>query len=408
MAPPAGARAAAVRFILLLGVVSLFADMTYEGARSITGPYLGLLGASAAAIGVVAGAGEFIGYGLRLLFGFVSDRTRRYWTLIVAGYAVNLLAVPLLAFAGRWEIAALLIILERSGKAVRAPARDVVLSNAARAVGTGWGFGLHEALDQIGALAGPLIVALIIAEGGGYRLAFLVLLAPAIAALAVLIAARFRYSRPAELERKTPEVRTSGLTRPFWLYLTAAGLMAAGFADFPLIAFHFGNAGVAPGAWIPLLYALAMGVDAVAALGFGRLFDRWGIPSLILAAILSAAAAPLLFLGGARAAVAGVVLWGIGLGAQESVMRAAVADLVPAERRGAAYGIFNTGYGLLWFLGSAAMGMLYGGSPGWLATFAAAAQLAAVPLLLAAGRALTRARRTPGTGGTATRRPRDA
>lgn len=392
MEQTAAPRASAIRFILLLGVVSLFADMTYEGARSITGPYLGLLGASAAAVGVVSGAGEFIGYGLRLLFGFVSDRTRRYWTLIIAGYAVNLLAVPLLAFAGRWETAALLIILERSGKAIRAPARDVVLSNAARTVGTGWGFGLHEALDQIGALAGPLIVALVLGVGAGYRRAFVVLFAPAVAALAVLFAARFLYARPGELERESTELRTAGLPRPFWLYLGAAGLMAAGFADFPLIAFHFGKVGVAPGAWIPMLYALAMGVDAVAALIFGRLFDRWGIPSLVLPAIVSAAAAPLLFLGGVSAAVAGVILWGIGLGAQESVLRAAVAEMVPVERRGAAYGIFNAGYGLLWFLGSAAMGILYGSSRGSLVLFAAAAQFAAVPLLLASGRALKRAR----------------
>jgi hypothetical protein len=163
MATDADSRARAIRFIVMLGAVSLFADVTYEGARSITGPFLGLLGASAAIVGAVAGAGELIGHALRLASGYFTDRSKKYWAIVLVGYSVNLLAVPLLALAGRWEVAALLIIMERLGKAIRAPARDVMLAHAAKAVGTGWGFGLHEAMDQIGALTGPLIVAITLA-----------------------------------------------------------------------------------------------------------------------------------------------------------------------------------------------------------------------------------------------------
>jgi MFS family permease len=375
-------RAVALRFVVLLGVVSLFADMTYEGARSITGPYLGVLGAGATAVGVVAGLGELIGYTLRLASGYMADRTRRYWTITFAGYLVNLGAVPLLALTGRWEAAAALMIAERIGKAIRTPARDAMLSHATQQVGRGWGFGLHEALDQIGAVVGPLVVAGVFLARSSYRAGFAILAVPAALAIAVLAACRVLYPRPRDLEVDTPRLESAGLRRPFWIYLAGAALVGAGYADFPLIAFHFGQRSVVPAASIPLLYAVAMAVDAVAALAFGRLFDRRGLSVLVGAVALSALFAPLVFLGGPAAALAGMTLWGVGMGAQESIMRAAVAEMAPADRRGAAYGIFNTGYGVCWFLGSVAMGVLYDRSISLLVAFSVMAQLAAIPLLL--------------------------
>jgi MFS family permease len=172
-------RSVALTFVVLLGVVSLLADVTYEGARSAVGPYLEILGASAAAVGVVAGLGELVGYAIRVAAGYLSDRTGRYWAITIAGYGVNLLAVPLLALAGRWEVAAALIVFERLGKAIRTPARDAMLSHATHSMGRGWGFGLHEALDQIGAVLGPLIVAAVLYFTGDYRAGFAILLVPA-------------------------------------------------------------------------------------------------------------------------------------------------------------------------------------------------------------------------------------
>ncbi|RPI09510.1 MAG: MFS transporter [Acidobacteriales bacterium] len=375
-------RRRAVRFIVLLGVVSLLADITYEGARSISGPYLGMLGAGAAVVAAVAGAGELIGYALRLASGYLADRTRSYWTLTLAGYAVNLLAVPALALAGRWEVAAALMITERLGKAIRTPARDVLLADAAKAVGTGWGFGLHEAMDQIGALAGPLIVAGVIASMGSYRAGFAILLIPAVAALAVLTAARHRHSRPDLPRDGRPAKAAARLPRVFWLYVAATAMIAAGYADFPLIAFHLKSVGAASDVTIPLLYALAMGVDAVAALVFGRLYDRFGRLVVIGAPAFAAAAAPLVFSRSLPGAAAGMVLWGVGMGSQESVLRAAVADMAPEGRRGAAYGVFNGVFGVAWFAGSAAMGLLYQSSPMALVVFSIAAQTGAVPFLV--------------------------
>ncbi len=375
-------RRTALRFVILLGVVSLFADATYEGARSIAGPYLAILGASATIVGIVAGFGELMGYGLRSIFGYISDRTGKYWTITIIGYVVNLLAVPLLALAGRWEIAAFLIVAERFGKAIRTPARDTMLSHATAQTGRGWGFGLHEAMDQIGAMLGPAIVAAVFYFKGSYGNAFAVLLIPALLALAVLAAARLLYPRPRDFETGQIKPGRKGLSRTFWIYLAAVALVAAGFADFPLIAFHFKKASVVSEAWIPLFYAIAMGVDALAALVFGRLFDWKGIAVMAAAAIISSLFAPLVFLGGFSLALLGMALWGVGMGAQESIMRAAIADMVPADRRGSAYGLFNTGYGFFWFLGSALMGMLYDISLPSLIAFSVAAQLASVPLFL--------------------------
>jgi MFS family permease len=372
----------ALKFVVLLGIVSLFADITYEGARSITGPYLAILGASGTVVGIVAGFGELIGYGLRLVSGYISDRTGKYWTITLLGYGINLLSVPLLALAGRWEIAALLMIAERMGKAIRTPARDAMLSHATAKMGRGWGFGLHEALDQIGAMIGPLIVAGVLYIKGDYRLGFGILLVPAILALTVLVMTRLLYPHPRAFEVGSAKLESKVFPKVFWIYLAAVALIAAGYVDFPLIAYHFKRLSIVSDDWIPIFYAIAMGVDALAALLFGRLFDRRGISILIAAAFISSVFAPLVFFGGFYFALLGMVLWGVGMGAQESIMRAAIAGMVSMDRRGSAYGIFNTGYGIFWFLGSALMGILYDTSIQALVVFSIISQLASVPLFL--------------------------
>ena len=338
-------------------------------------------------MGLVAGFGELVGYSLRLVSGVVADRTARYWTMTGAGYALNLLAVPLLALTGRWEAAAALLIAERVGKAIRTPARDAMLSHATAAVGHGWGFGLHEAIDQAGAVLGPLAVAAVLAAGWGYRTGFGVLIVPALLALSILAAAWRAYPRPADLEASGDRWPREGRALPhvFWVYLAAAAAIAAGYADFPLIAYHFSVHHVVSPEWIPILYAVAMGVDALAALVFGRLFDRFGLPVLIASTLISAPFAPLVFQGNVAAAVAGMALWGAGMGAQESILRATIATLVPPGRRGTAYGLFNAGYGLAWFLGSAVLGYLYDVSLAGMIAFSVLAQVAAIPLLIGVG-----------------------
>ncbi|GAB4332012.1 MAG: MFS transporter [Dehalococcoidia bacterium] len=373
-------------FVVLLGMVSLFADTTYEGARSITGPYLEVLEASATAVGIIAGLGELVGYSLRLLSGYVADRTKSYWSVTFAGYLLNLLAVPLLALAGSWQLAGLLIIAERIGKALRTPARDAMLSNATSEMGRGWGFGLHEAMDQTGAVAGPLIVTGVVYWRGGYEPAFAVLLVPAILALCALTVANRLYPDPHLFEPITPDLETRGFPRRFWIYLAAAALIAIGFADFPLIAFRFQDEGVVSAHIIPVFYAVAMAADAAAALLIGRAFDRLGMVVLVAISVVTAAFAPLVFLGNAPVALAGVIVWAVGIGAQESVLRAAIAPMVSVSRRATAYGIFNAAFGFAWFAGSALMGVIYDRAIGGLVLFCVLTQLASVPFFLGAMR----------------------
>ena len=372
----------ALKFVVLIGVVSFFADFTYEGARSITGPYLAILGASATLVGFIAGFGELLGYGLRLVSGRLSERTGEFWPITLFGYVVQMSAVPLLALAPNWQIAGLLIVVERIGKAIRNPPRDVMLSHAAKQMGYGWGFGLHEALDQFGALFGPLVVAAVLAARGNYETAFAILLVPAIVTLLLLVFARFLYPKPEDVEVNVANVQASGLPRVFWIYLVGAGLVAAGFADFSLMAYHFEKASVIPNTWVPTFYSVAMAVSGIGSLLFGHLFDRVGIWILVPLTLIAGASAPLVFLGGFRLALIGSALWGLGMGVHESIIPAAVATIVPQQRRPSAYGIFTAGYGVCWFIGSVIIGRLYDVSVFALIVFSVLAQLVAIPIFV--------------------------
>jgi predicted MFS family arabinose efflux permease len=370
-------RTSAIRFILALGVVSLFADMTYEGAYSIIGPFLKDLGASATVVGLISGFGEMIAASLRYFSGRLADRTRAYWGFTFFGYALNVLVVPALALAGNWQMAALLVVAERTGKSLRGPARDVLLSEATSKVGHGFGFGVHAAMDQAGAVLGPLLMAAAVAKSQHFAPAFLRLAFPAVLAVAALFVARAVHpSRGTPPAPKPPQP----LPRVFWIYVAASGLLACGFLDFPLLSFHFQKTAIAKPAEIPLLYAGAMGITGLTALILGRVFDRYGIVVLSVSIVLTMLALPLGFLGGPAGAVAAVACWAAGLGAQDATLRSGIAQVVSMNKRGSAFGAFNGVYGISWFLGSVVMGVLYDHSIPALVTFGLAAQLAAAAM----------------------------
>lgn len=288
----------------------------------------------------------------------------------------------MLALVGHWWVAAILILVERVGKAIRAPARDAMLSHAGNHVGMGWAFGLHEALDQIGGMVGPLLIAIALYFKEGYQFSFAILLIPALLALITLLFARWLYPRPQDLEIEQSHLQTSTMSAAFWLYLTGAALIAAGYADFPLMAYHFQKTGLLSLIWIPIAYSIAMGANTMSAPLLGHLYDRKGFSVLIVISLISCLFAPFVFLGNFSLALLGVILWSIGVGAHESLMRAIVAKMIPKEQRASAYGIFNTGFGVFWFLGSASMGMLYDISVLALVIFSVMIQLLAIPLLL--------------------------
>lgn len=368
----------AIRFILVFGVVSALMDMVYEGARSVTGPYLGALGASALLVSVVTGAGEAVALVLRLVFGRLADRPALRWTLALSGYALTALSVPLLGITDALWIACLLVLAERLGKAVRSPAKDTMLAEAGSAMGQGKAFALHEALDQVGALVGPLLVGAALALSGSYSPGFLLLAVPGLAAMLILFRLRRRVPDPGVYEpsaappappspapaspapaQDTIAGKPAPMPRQYWLYAAFSSLTMFGYATFGLLSFHLVATGLLPPSLVPVLYAAAMGVDAVAAFVSGWLFDRVGLKVLLALPVLAAAVPWLGFSNSTALAVAGVLLWGAAMGVQESTMRAGVAGLAPVARRGSAYGMFTACYGLAWLAGSFVIGLLY-------------------------------------------------
>lgn len=390
------AKRTAFAFVLLMGLVSLFSDMTHEGAASIMGRFLNLAGASVAAIAFISGLGEFIGYSLRVVSGFFTDRTKRYWPMVIAGYVIDCLAIPALALVppGGWKWAFLLIAAHRFGKAVKKPAKDTLLSFAGSQGGLGKSFAIQEFLDQIGAFLGPLLLfaVVLLKKGGeayeGYRTAFAVLGIPAVLTVALLLFARKKYPHPETFEPPAKgEVSAKLFSRPFLLCLIGACLFAAGYIDFSVITAHAAGTGLLSDDALPLLYAGAMAADAFSALFFGWLFDRRGVRTLSLSTLLASPFALLIFVFASRWSLfLGVALWGVGMGAQESVLKAAVSKTVPRGRRSSGFGVFHAAFGFCWFLGSWLTGVLYENAPLWMAVFSAGAQLAAIPFFLRSGR----------------------
>ncbi|MGA9844006.1 MAG: MFS transporter [Nitrososphaeraceae archaeon] len=319
----------------------------------------------------------------------MADRTGKYWTITILGYILNLLAVPLLALTSHWQIAATLIIAERFGKAIRTPARDVMLSHAAKKIGSGWGFGLHEAMDQIGAVIGPIIISVVLYLRGSYSQGFAILLVPAILALCVLVLSKKLYPTPQDFEKATEHVSSTILitednrkfSRIFWLYLLFVSVSVAGYANFQLISYHFKITSIISDAQIPILFAIAMATDALVALVMGRLFDKKGLSTLIIVPVLSVSIEPLVFSMGNTGAVIGMILWGAVMGMQDTIMRAAIGNMVSITKRGLAYGIFNTAYGGSWFVGSVLMGALYDTSVLYVIFLSILLELFSFPLL---------------------------
>ena len=382
----------AMAFITLMGIVSLFSDMTHEGARSVLGEYLNLAGASAATIGFVSGVGELCGYSLRLLSGFLADKTKKYWTLVIVGYALQVLAISALALIPEngWVLACGLVILERVGKAIKKPAKNTLVSFAASEVGIGKGFAYQEFLDQLGAFLGPVMLfAVSLIKGTGnlfstYRVCFAFLGIPAMITITLVVFSKIKYPNPEMFEKAQEERKEFHFQKSFALYMAAICCYAFGFADFTMITLHAAKTAAFPAASLSLLYALAMAVDAFAALFFGWLFDKIGLKAMVLATLCSTFFSCFIFLTGSPVCmIVGIVLWGIGMGAEDSIMKAAVSQIIPKSMRSSGFGIFETGFGIAWFLGSWLLGALYDFNPVYLVIVSMLAQILAVVFYLA-------------------------
>ena len=397
----------AMAFIVLFGIVSLFSDMTHEGASSIRGAYLSLLGASAATIGFVSGLGELIGYSMRYVFGKLTDHSKKYWGMTIAGYVLDIAAVPLLALVGEhgWVAACALLVVQRMGKAIKKPAKDTIMSFAASQEGGGKSFGIQEVLDQIGAFLGPVLLYLVMlfkTDGTTfevYAACFAVLAIPGAITLVLLIITRCKFPNPEHFEPEPKEFVPFKMKKEFILYIAGISLFAFGFIDYSIIIMHVSRtySHLASGlsettslvstGTLPLLYAGAMLVDAVAALFFGLMYDKKGVKALVWSTVISAPLAVFVFASDSvPMLLLGIALWGVGMGAQESILKAAVTSMVPKASRATGYGIFECSFGAFWFLGSWLLGVLYDVSIPAMIAVSVAAQLAAIPFYLASAR----------------------
>lgn len=359
-------------FIVSFGIVSMLMDVVYEGALAVQGPLLAAFGASAFIVGLVSGLGEATALAGRLFSGPLADRTGRYWTFAILGYAATALAVPAMGFIGSLVGVSFLIIFERFGKSLRTPSRDAMLSHAAHAVGTGKGFALHEVLDQVGAMAGPLIVAALLSfTGHDYKIALGVLVIPGILAICVLLALKHRVPEPATYETSQEQKADEGSNKKglpklptlFWIYTVSCATMLIGVATFGVLSFHMVSTGLADGALVAVLYAVAMGVDALFAAITGVAYDRFGSRVLLVLPFICAAIPFFAYSLDLTCIICGVVLWGASLGIQESTMRAAVAGMVPSNKRASSYGMFAVATGIGSLAGGIAAGGLYTISP---------------------------------------------
>ncbi len=375
----------AFNFVLTMGTVNLFGDMTYEGGGAINGQFMATLGASAAVVSITAGLGEFLGYSLRSVSGYIADRTGRYWLITFIGYAINLLAVPAMALAGNWQVAALLILAERIGRAIRKPTVEAMLSYTTGKHGKGWVYGVNTALDETGATLGPLIMSLVLFLHGDYRTGYALLMTSSVLALGALVVARINFPVPSRLEqgRTAP---ASGLGRSYWLYMVAAVCFAAGLISYELVGYHLATAKIVTEQWIPVLLAFSTGCGVIASLVLGKLYDRSPLPTLLVAVFLSSLFSPFAFFGGSTALLAGMVFWGIGYATQDTLFKAVVASVLPEGERNLAFGLFYTGYGVGWLVGSVVTGLLYDQSRVALVVFAMLAQLISLPLFVIAKR----------------------
>jgi MFS family permease len=372
----------AFRFVLTIGIVNLFADMTYEGGGGINGAFLGSLGASAAAISIIAGLGEFLGYSLRSVAGYIADRSGRHWTITFVGYTINLLAVPAMALAGNWQVAAALVLAERIGRALRKPTVEAMLSYTTGKHGKGWVYAVNTALDETGATIGPLIVAAVLFFKGSYHNAYSMLLISSVMALAALTAARIEFPLPSKLERGETAI-AKGFTPSYWLFMSAAACFATGLVSYELISYHLTHTKMASEVWTPVLLAFATGSGVLASLVIGRTYDRFGLPVVLIAVLLSALFAPLaLMTDKLTLAIIAMPLLGIGYAVQDTLLKAIVAGVLPTGRRNFAFGLFYAAYGCGWLIGSVAMGLLYERSRIAMVVIAVLAQLASIPMFV--------------------------
>ncbi|HOJ64662.1 MAG TPA: MFS transporter [Spirochaetota bacterium] len=363
----------ALFLIFIFGIISLLGDVIYEGARSIYGPFTKTISMDIALVGFITGLAEFLGYFIRIISGYLSDKTKSPWIFTILGYGM-LISIPLLSLTGIWQIVSIFIICERIGKAIRSPAKDTILSQATKRIGTGLGFAIHEAMDQIGAFLGPLLFSLLLIVGKNenslsqYQFGFKILWIPFIILMISVIFAYLRFPNPEIFETQKQQDNQDKLTKQFWLYSIFSFITTLGFTSFVILGYYFKEKNLIKEESIPFFYSIAMIVDAIVALIVGKIYDnlksglkneKAGLYLLIIIPLFTLILPFFVFTKNYILIITGIIMWGIVMGTHETIMKSVIADITHLKKRGTGYGIFNSFYGLSMFLGSFILGLLY-------------------------------------------------
>lgn len=346
--------------VFLMGIVSMLGDIVYESGRGIAPDYLYFLGASAFIVGLTSGVGELVGYGMRLVSGPLADLSHTYWLFIFLGYGL-IISIPLMGFSNSIWLVSILVILERLGKALRSPSRDAVVSVVSKGMGSGKAFGLHEFIDQLGAIVGPAFLGFIMLRTlNNFSFSFKTLFP---FYLLMMIVLYLTYNR---IKSTVEEVRRQGITsegklgRSYWTYSVAVLLNTIGLMPIALILYN--GARILESneqLWfVPFLYVIVQLVDAPMALVSGYFYDRIGLKLLVVPFTLSVLPFLFQFIVGLSGVILACVSYGLVLGMQESTYRAAISDIVPLGRRGSAYGFFNVLLGVGTFISGVTFGYM--------------------------------------------------
>ncbi len=371
------------RSVWLIGLISLVNDSASEMMYPLIPLYLsGVLMAGPRVLGLIEGVAEAIASLLKLWAGVMVDRSGRSKPWIIGGYGLAGLARPAIAFVGNWPLLLVLRVADRIGKAVRAAPRDALLAASISSTQRGLAFGLHRAMDNSGAVIGPLLAWALLAHGLPLQQVFLWALLPGVACL--LLTTGLRDAPPPAAPPPGFSWALASLPVPLRRYLAVVALFTLGNSSNMFLLLRAKELGVAE-AQVPLLWAAVSAVAALFSVPLGSLSDRVGRMRLLVVGYVAYA---LFYVGMAVWAEPGwrlyllFGLYGIFMAATEGVERALMADLAPVEQRGTAFGWLNLVMGAMLLPASLLFGALWEGQSATVAFgFSAACALTAAALL---------------------------
>jgi MFS family permease len=375
------------RGVWMLGFVSLFMDVSSELIHSLLPVFMvSSLGASAFAVGVIEGIAESTALIVKVFSGAISDYLGKRKSLAVIGYGLGALSKPLfaLALSVNWVLAAR--FMDRIGKGIRGAPRDALVADLTPPEIRGAAYGLRQALDTVGAVAGPLLgVLLMLLWAGDFRTVFWYAVIPAFIAVLLLVlgveeprAGSIRRRPASPIQWKT----LSELGSAYWFVVVAGGVFTLARFSEAFLVLRAQQQGL-PDTYAPLVMVVMNVVYALVAYPMGKLADRMSHATLLGAGLVTLVVADLVLARaqGLVAVALGVAFWGLHMGMTQGLLATMVADMAPAHLRGTAFGLFNLASGIAMLISSVLAGLLWD-SLGSAVTFYAGALFSLAALIM--------------------------